>query len=609
MSAEMNIDHQAYQPVVMYLNGEYWGIINMREKVNEHFIASNHDVYADDVNLLEGNGWLIDGDASSYQQLYNYVTSTDLSDPDAYNSVKTMMDVPNFIRYWTLNVYIDNKDWPGNNNKFWSTSAPGSLYRWISYDTDFGYSIWDNYAYQVNTLAFSLSQGEITWANQEWATAMMRSLLKNKDFRNAYINEYADRMNTTFSAEHMVPVIDSFEARLLTEAPAHYARWTNEADWLSYKNWPGFVERMRTYLTQRPNYMRRHLIEQFTLAGTKEVTIDVWEENGGTVKINATKIKEFPFKGTYFQGVPIRLEAIPAPGYTFSEWVGRINSDSTVIEYNMGNYGNFTAFFDKVDTVVNIVINEINYASNDSAEMGDWLELYNNSGVAVDLSGWSIVEGYSQDAFIIPEGTVLQKDAYIVFDSDLPDFKRYEPELQPVKGNLPFRFNAEKFGIALNDANGELHDYVDVENELEWPQGARGTGMTLELIHPALDNTISTNWKVSIVKQGTPCALNSQYDNEFIDSQVNLIDNFHPAVYPSPFREETYIHFSLEKAENVFVSVYSVNGTLVDRILDEPLQAGIHTITWKPDVSLPGGLYFIQIRTDSHSRSMKVIRN
>lgn len=612
LAAGMEVDHQAYQPYVMYLNGEYWGFINMREKVNEHFIASNHHVYADDVNLLIGNKGLVYGNPERYIQMYDFISTHDLRNTQNYSRVLTMMDVQNYMNYWALNVYIDNKDWPGNNIKYWNTSAPGSLFRWISYDTDFGYSIWDHQAYTVNTLKFSFGEvDELNWANQDWATSMIRSLIDNSGFRRQFINVFADRMNTTFHPDNVIPVIDSFEQRLISEAPAHYDRWIGDPNhWLSYPNWLASVERMRTYFRERPSYMRQHLMERFRIDGVSDIEIRVSDEKAGHVRLNTIDLDTYPFTGTYFTGVPVRLEAVPAPGHVFSHWAGGFSGDTSVFVYDMSGPAQFVAVFRAVDSVACIVINEINYASAVTKNTEDWIELYNHSGVAVDLSGWALVDGFSRDSFVIDQGTVIPAGSYMVFSRHRPDFKRFHPELRPLMGDLSFGLSSEGDGIALYNAGGELHDHVIYGTTAPWPETVNGSGLTLELTNPGIDNSLPENWKASLESLGTPNALNSQFSVPENHMDTTSIERFIPSLagaYPSPFKEQVYVVFTLEHYSDVTISIFNASGQRVGLIAEGRYPQGEHRLIWTQGATLAPGLYFVNLRTGSYSKTFKLV--
>lgn len=144
---DMDIDRQAFQPVVVYLNGEYWGIQDIREKINPDYLYENHFVNPDNVNLLVLNASIIEGSNTAYNQIITYLNSNTLENDQNYQQVKSKININNYIQYQLTQVYIDNRDWPGNNTKFWNTNDPGSLWRWIIYDTDFGFGFKSNCVY------------------------------------------------------------------------------------------------------------------------------------------------------------------------------------------------------------------------------------------------------------------------------------------------------------------------------------------------------------------------------------------------------------------------------------------------------------------------------
>jgi hypothetical protein len=109
------------------------------------------------------------------------------------------MHIDNFIRYEVAEIYFDNQDWPGNNIKFWKPKT-GGKWRWILYDTDFGFGLFNSGAYQNNTLAFATNPNGPGWPNPPWSTLFLRKLLINNSFRYEFINCFADYANTIFSS-------------------------------------------------------------------------------------------------------------------------------------------------------------------------------------------------------------------------------------------------------------------------------------------------------------------------------------------------------------------------------------------------------------------------
>ena len=602
LAGKLQVDHQGYKPVALYLNGVYWGIINMREKLNEHFVASNHHVHADDVNMFQDNASLMSGSRLTYDELESYVSTHDLTNDDYYNVVKGMMDVDNFIRYWLLEVYVDNWDWPQHNIKFWSTNAPGSLYKWVLYDTDFAYDLPAQYTYKFNSLKFSLGiSSEHPWVNADWSNLLINALLANEKFKNSFINQMADRMNTDFLPENIVPVVDSFKQNIYNEAPYHFERWGG-----SMTNWFTNLNRIENFINYRAPYIRKFYIEQFNLTSTAKISVFIPTTNGGKVRVNSIIPEEYPFNGIYYNNVPIQLEAIPAPGYKFVSWEGSVISNSTIIDYDMKIEGSFTAIFEEYsDTDIDIVINEINYFSAPERDTEDWIELYNNSSGSVDLSNWGIADGPSGAKYNIPSGTIIAQGGYITLTRKILDFKRFFPETPSVFGDFDFGLSRSGESVAVFDEIGVLHDFVTYESISPWPTEPNGEGATLELINPNLDNSLPSNWKASLLS-GSPSEKNSQFVvgvsefEEIITSSARL--------FPSVFHDLTTIEYNAINSGHVCISVISLSGVVIDVLTNNILPTGNNRIIWNPKESGANpGLYIIRIETSESIHTLKCI--
>ena len=153
------LDFQDYNPVATYLNGEYWGMYNMREKINEHMLASKHNLNADEITLLTNNAQIIEGSNEEYNQLIDYINTYDLSNDANFEYIRQRIDLKHYALYQASNIYINNTDWPGNNIKFWK--HPDTKWRWIMYDTDFGFGpFWNISNYNEDTLSFALDPSQ-----------------------------------------------------------------------------------------------------------------------------------------------------------------------------------------------------------------------------------------------------------------------------------------------------------------------------------------------------------------------------------------------------------------------------------------------------------------
>lgn len=344
----LNFDTQDYSPVIVFINGEYWGIHNLRERYDKHYLERVYGVDPDKIDLLTGHSGIQEGTNAHYLETLAFIEENGLVDHDHYQWVQTRIDVENFADYQIANIYLNNFDWPGNNIDFWryqrDTFEPDSphghdgRWRWLMYDTDFGTGLWFNTeGVSHNTLAFATATGGVQWPNPEWSTFLLRNFLDNQDFRHQFINRFADLLNTTFSPSNVISVLDSLKQNIAPEIEEHFLRW---ASWENLETWEEHIDLIRQFAMQRPIHQRNHIMEHFGLQQIVGVTLETSHPWHGSVRINSVVIAEgtpgvaqdpYPWRGSYFKGVPIEIEALPAPGYVFSHWSGSESSYDPVL--------------------------------------------------------------------------------------------------------------------------------------------------------------------------------------------------------------------------------------------------------------------------------------
>jgi hypothetical protein len=337
----LRFDTHAYQPSVVYLNGEYFGIMNIRERYDRHYLERMYGIEEGALDLLTNNAQVNEGDNTHFLSLRQYVASQDLSDSTHYAYVIQRLDPDNYMDYCIANIYVRNTDWPGNNVKFfrkrtteYEPQAPfgqDGRWRWLMFDMDFGlgtpFGPGSEDPPAHNTLAFATLPGGTQWPNPNWSTVILRNLLENPSFRSAFILRFADQMNTAFLPERIVDVIDAFQQRIAPEISAHRQRWNR------LNNWEFHVQRMRDFATERPPHQRQHIREYFNLPGEYTATLDVADPATGYVRINTIDITPatpgvpahpYPWSGIYYHTLPITITAIPQEGYAFSHWTGHV---------------------------------------------------------------------------------------------------------------------------------------------------------------------------------------------------------------------------------------------------------------------------------------------
>jgi hypothetical protein len=322
-----NVDIQAYRSVASYINGEYWGLYNLREKVSEHFLASKHGVDKDNIDLLELNAEIVQGSNVEYIALMNYIRDNPVNQSSHYDYITDRIDLDNYIQYQAAQIYYDNVDWPGNNIKFWK--SPETKWRWILYDIDFGAAIWNQSAAFSNTLSFALNPNGPNWPNPPWSTFLFRRLVTNQTFKNRFVNQIADEMNSRFLPQPVINRINSHVNSVRAEISRQDNRWSRNG------NWNENVEQIRDFFRDRPAQMKGFIRDQFNLPAHHRLNIRINDTDEGYVKVNSLDIDATNWSGDYFQNVPIKVTAVPKDGYTFRYWELNSDSDDAELTINM----------------------------------------------------------------------------------------------------------------------------------------------------------------------------------------------------------------------------------------------------------------------------------
>ncbi|MCK5782431.1 MAG: CotH kinase family protein [Flavobacteriales bacterium] len=563
-----DLEFQAYKPTVTYINGDYWGIYNLREKVNEHFLASKHNIDPDSIDMLERNGEIIEGDNTEYLSLIDYITSNSLVSDENYNYVTDRIDVDNFILYYVAQIYFNNTDWPGNNIKYWK--SPGGKWRWILYDTDHGFGIWNVEDYKHDALSFALEPNGPDWPNPPWSTLMFRKLIENETFRNKYINRFADELNTRFLAANVTQHIQDVFDVISSEVNAHYSRWGSE---YNSRN----VENMKVFARNRPSYSISHIKNKFSISTTHRLILFNESISEGFIMLNNNlNIQLNEWGGDYFDDIPVTLKAVAKAGFEFSHWTGDVESTDDEIELSMVSQMRVKAHFVVSSGEVKpIVINEICYKSGDVVDGKDWIELYNPNSTNLDISSWVFKDSKDSNIFIIPDGTSIAGNTYLVITKSTEDFIAAFPGVTNFIGDFEFGLSSSGDAVRIFDDSLVLQDEVYYESSAPWQACANGKGPTLELKSPDLDNSLPESWDC-LSSYGSPGVANGA--SMGIDDDANMkID-----LYPNPIVNYLYITGFTGKAKVLIRDMKGrvlLNKSFEDKLFLGELKTGIYLLT------------------------------
>ena len=616
LAHDLDIDLQKYRPTILFINGEFWGIQNLREKVNEHFLSSKHSIAPEHIDLLDLEGIndenIVHGTNSDYKILLDYLNDQDMSEPIVQNALENWIDIESYMSYQAFQIFVDNRDWPGNNIKFWRDHRVGGKWRWILYDTDFSFSIWDANAYNFNTLGFALEPNGPGWPNPPWSTFIFRKMMENNYFKNSFINIYCDMLNTVFQPEFISERLDSISGNIASMIPTHRDRWFNSGNWPnSAINWEARLNNMENFGNQRRIRAIGHIIDEFDLPNIAQVDLSVTPPFGGYIEINTLDIKESNWQGYYFPSVPIEVKAIQNDGFEFSHWL-QFPDSSNSMRIDITDPFYLTAVFIQSElSPGSIVINEINYNSNDDHESGDWIELFNPGEMEIDISNWVMKDDNDQHSFTFPDETIINSENYLIIAGDLDLFYNNYSNDIPVIGPFDFGLSGGGDQIRIYDDLGALMDSVKYDDVEPWPIEADGGGPTLELINPSSDNSLPQSW-TSSQQYGSPAEQNTNFlsaddsDGLALPTEYSLLPP-----YPNPFNGSVRIPFQLASQASTSITIFDILGK---RVLDIPIKnigPGNHFITWdginQMGRNVGNGVYFIRLNLPVRNNFQKLI--
>jgi len=322
-----NVDMQAYEPILLYLNGKYWGIYNLMERKGNNFIANNHNEINVDILTAETTK-IVKGKMDHYVNMLDYVRMNDMSKDSAYSHICSLIDINSYIDYWIYETYCGAHD-INVNIRYWKAQKKGTKWRWISYDQD----SWNSF--DEKALDYYLNHGRVF---------LLSRLMKNINFRNQFINRMCDYLNSGFKAENIIKLVDQITNRIEKEMPRDRNRWEKE---MLYAKKNERINWIKEYAVKRPSYIYNEMISIFEIDGNKIKVKLNSEKLSGTIKINSLITKKGKWQGNYIENIPITIKAIPDDGYDFVKWKQRkLPKDDTII-INPKKYNQFTPIFKK----------------------------------------------------------------------------------------------------------------------------------------------------------------------------------------------------------------------------------------------------------------------
>ena len=321
--ADLEMDERTSVFCVVYINGDYWGVYDMREKVDDHdFTKYYYDQGKKWIDFIKtwGGTWEEYGSRDDWDDLRDFIFTNDMTIPANYEYAESQMEMQSLIDYVLLHAHIVSKDWLNWNTAWWRGRNPdggAQKWRYALWDEDATFGHYINYTGVPDVSANAdPCNVELISTDFEGHVQIFTTLYQNPSFKQLYINRYADLNNTFFTCDYMIGLLDSMVAVIAPEMQRHVDRWGG-----SVSDWENNVQTLEDFMLTRCANIDQGIIDCYDVTGPYALEVKIEPEmSPNKVKVNTIIPAQFPFIGDYFGGINVSLQAIPAMDWSFNHW-------------------------------------------------------------------------------------------------------------------------------------------------------------------------------------------------------------------------------------------------------------------------------------------------
>jgi hypothetical protein len=587
---------------IVYINGAYFGMYEMREKTNDEFFKVNYDAKINEnFHLLSQSYWYgsvlraLNGNVETFNADYRNFMLLNPVAPDYLLKAGKILDLDYYTDYIVAESWIANNDWPFNNIKLVKGDFTNNLWRFILIDLE-----WSLRPNHWTTAQFDHINYMINQAGGPYID-FWKKLIQNTSYRKQFINRFADIMNTSYLPEKTLPIAQKKYDETLAEMPAEYQRWGG-----NFNQYAPNMNLFKGELNARSTEVRKHIISNFKLTGQYTIELGVQPSNTGLVQINTITPDVFPWKGIYFKDVPVRIEAKSVGSYVFDGWVANglikdLNNPVYEGDVKIDGY-KFIAKFKLKTPDDAIAISEINYNSTDSYPAGDWIELHNYGTTAKDLNNWYLTDSDPTHKWVISGSVIIKPNERLVVASNLAKFTAVYPDVKNVIGSFEFGLGTPGDFPQLYNSTGKLVSGVNYSIEAPWPTGAFDKGMSLELKDVTMNHNLASNWFDGCTG-GSP---GKAYSKCIIAGNDELSAIGEARLYPNPASEEINIILPTGLgSQPVSYKIFDLIGKEIGTLA----KTNGHDQTIRIDVKgFRNGIYVVQLIGENYRQSLKFVK-
>jgi hypothetical protein len=328
---EADLDGQDFRPCLVYINGQYFGIHNIREKQDAEYTEYYHNINPDSLDYIENNAEIKEGDDVAYQQMVSLIIAG-VQSAQAFQALDSVADTQNYTDYIISQIFVANTSW-GHNIGLFRSHIPGNRWRWLLHDYDRGFNL-ENVG--DNGMNWFTATNGAEGSNPVWGTLFLRRMLQNNDFKERFITRFADHLYITYNPETINRRVDLHANWIRTEMPNQVERWLGTTS--SYGDaipsiafWENEVDKLKQFGQLRNGFLFNDLANYFGLAGSTQLNLEVSNPARGFIKLHEMRVLSYPWTGKYIRNREFTLTAEAKPGFNFVRWEKRSGSQTTLL--------------------------------------------------------------------------------------------------------------------------------------------------------------------------------------------------------------------------------------------------------------------------------------
>ena len=345
MAEHADLDWQAWRPAVVYINGEYHCMLNIRERSNDDNIFTNYNEL-EDIDMIEIAqedskmvGEVKAGTSENYDKFVKFYSERG----HTLAEYAEWIDWKEYINLMAMNLYFNNQDFPGNNIVMWRPRTEDGKWRWISKDTDFGLGLYGKEV-EFNTIKWLYDfnhtyDRDRKWANTKEATMLFRNLMEDPDFNREFIDRSLVYMGDFLNEKGVRAIWDPMYELVKDELLIHRDELNPPNPWSWWgggnneKNIENEVNNVRNWLSKRTDYYRKCLCDYYKVGTLASMTVnkDMEDAAEGHILFNGVELSNGTFDGKFIVGRKITLEPGEASTLNVTGW--EVTADGTSNNY------------------------------------------------------------------------------------------------------------------------------------------------------------------------------------------------------------------------------------------------------------------------------------